>query len=298
MAKSSRSVYSRAWALFSQAMGLLNVYPITSHNLPFSFESIIFFVGYLHCLGLAPATIITYTSAIGYFHRIKNLQDPTSAFVVQKMLASITKLDPRGDTRLPITIIILGRLVQSTSVVINDSYQALLTRAMFIIAFFGLMRVGEICLTQAKNPVIQLDQVKVTPQAVTIKILHFKHNISPHPFDIVLPAQANSLTCPVKILSQYLLVRGMQPGPLFIFKDGAPVCRTFFASRLKSCLNSIGLEPSLYQSHSFRIGAASHYASLGMSDSQLRMLGRWKSDAFKRYIRCQRIIAALNINSS
>ena len=35
----------------------------------------------------------------------------------------------------------------------------------------------------------------------------------------------------------------------------------------------------------FRIGAASHAAECGYSETQIRLLGRWKSDAFKKYIR-------------
>ena len=38
---------------------------------------------------------------------------------------------------------------------------------------------------------------------------------------------------------------------------------------------------SSYESHSFRIGAASLAAENGMSDAQIRGLSRWKSDGFK-----------------
>ncbi|KAK6195007.1 hypothetical protein SNE40_000528 [Patella caerulea] len=37
--------------------------------------------------------------------------------------------------------------------------------------------------------------------------------------------------------------------------------------------------------HSFRIGGASLAAHNGLSDSQIRQLGRWRSDAFRKYIR-------------
>ena len=48
---------------------------------------------------------------------------------------------------------------------------------------------------------------------------------------------------------------------------------------IKDC----GLDPSCYNGHtcSFRIDAA----DAGMSDSQIRALGCWKSDAFHKYIR-------------
>ena len=45
------------------------------------------------------------------------------------------------------------------------------------------------------------------------------------------------------------------------------------------------LDSSLYEAHSFRIGAASWAAAKGFSDSQIRLLGRWKSNAFLKYIR-------------
>ena len=37
--------------------------------------------------------------------------------------------------------------------------------------------------------------------------------------------------------------------------------------------------------HSFRIGAASFAADKGLSDAQVRALGRWKSNTFLKYIR-------------
>ena len=37
--------------------------------------------------------------------------------------------------------------------------------------------------------------------------------------------------------------------------------------------------------HSFRIGAASRAAEHRLTDTQIRLLGRWKSNAFTKYIR-------------
>jgi hypothetical protein len=46
-----------------------------------------------------------------------------------------------------------------------------------------------------------------------------------------------------------------------------------------------GLDSSRYKGHSFRIGAASLSAEKGLSDSQIRAMGRWNSNAFRKYIR-------------
>lgn len=73
--------------------------------------------------------------------------------------------------------------------------------------------------------------------------------------------------------------------PLFRLADGSPVSRAILIDKLSMTIKYCGLDPSRYKGHSFRIGAASFAADAGMSDSQIRALGRWKSDAFHKYIR-------------
>ena len=47
----------------------------------------------------------------------------------------------------------------------------------------------------------------------------------------------------------------------------------------------IGLGGSKYLGHSFRNGAATTVVEKGISDATIQILSRWKSDAYKRYIR-------------
>ena len=289
MAPSSRMVYARAWRLFQQCLELLGEVPISVNSLPLAPNIILFFIGYLSLRGFASASITTYVSAIGYVHKIKSVHDPTSCHLVQKVLAAISKVSPSSDTRLPITLLILQQLVDALPTVVSNRYNMVMLQAMFVLAFFGLMRIGEFTGAANSKSQLSLDQVKIHLDHVAIKITHFKHNTSFKPFDLMLPIQSNPAICPVRTLSLYLSLRKGGKGPLFIFADGESVPRQFFTTRLQACINFIGLNSRLYKSHSFRIGAASMYASLGMSDSQLRILGRWKSDAFKRYIRCQRL---------
>jgi hypothetical protein len=54
---------------------------------------------------------------------------------------------------------------------------------------------------------------------------------------------------------------------------------------MKKCLHTLGIEETQYASHSFRIGMATTCAMKGVSDDQIKMYGRWKSDAYARYIR-------------
>ena len=66
-----------------------------------------------------------------------------------------------------------------------------------------------------------------------------------------------------------------------------PVRRGYFCAILARAIRLCGLNPNRYKGHSFRIGAASDAAEKGMSEAQIRVLGRWKSNAFMRYIRLQ-----------
>ena len=59
----------------------------------------------------------------------------------------------------------------------------------------------------------------------------------------------------------------------------------YITRQLKGALAFCDLDCSSYKSLSVRIGAPSLAAKNGMSDAQIRGLGRWKSDAFKLYIR-------------
>ena len=55
-------------------------------------------------------------------------------------------------------------------------------------------------------------------------------------------------------------------------------------------LRLTGLDPHHYSGHSFRIGRATSTAVAGLNDYEIKLLGRWSSDCYKRYIR-----SALNL---
>ena len=164
---------------------------------------------------------------------------------------------------------------------------------MYVTAFYELMRIGEITKDRWGNVSLHLSNLTFHASHIVLKITKFKHNISQQPFDIVLCKQSEASICPVTCLLNYLKMRGSKPGPLFCYPNLKPVSREFFTTVLKNNLNYCGLSTEIYKSHSYRIGGASYYASLGLSDEQIRILGRWKCDAFKLYIRSQRILSAI-----
>lgn len=73
-------------------------------------------------------------------------------------------------------------------------------------------------------------------------------------------------------LVNYLDLRGLGPGPLFLYQDGSPLPRSKLSAFLKSTLQSAGV-PGNLSGHSFRIGAATTAASRGIPDHLIKTMG-------------------------
>ena len=163
---------------------------------------------------------------------------------------------------------------------------------MYAVALFAALRVGEITYrgNQPGQNIISISQIAfmktregtVTALKLTL-IRNYKHSDSSSPVDIFIYRERP--VCQVYLLSEYINIRGHFPGPLFCWPDASPLTRSFFVTALNAELQFCDLDISHHKTHSFRIGAASWAATKGLSDTQMRDFGRWKSNAFLRYIR-------------
>ena len=100
---------------------------------------------------------------------------------------------------------------------------------------------------------------------------------------IYLGRMDNNL-CPVKAILPYLLLHGNASGPLFMLKNGRILTRQIFSVTLDSLLEEIHFKKENFNTHSFRVGAATSAEAANMSDTYIQILGRWKSNACKLYI--------------
>jgi len=286
LAPSTQQTYRRAWQLYVEFSYIFGLAGLT---FPVSISDLSLFIAFLDRKGLAPSTIATYTSAIGYQHKLFGLPDPTSAFVIQKLLQSTRYDRVTLDSRLPITIPLLIRLCHATTFTIFNLHQRLLFQCMMCVAFWVFLRIGEI--TGPGDKVIQLSDLSFTLQegnafsAAELVLRWYKHNRCGSPSHVQLSAYNDTRICPVRSLLLYLQQRVPKQGPLFMFSDGVTVSRTWFDNQLNKAVNFCGVDPTRYKGHSFRIGAATWAAAQGWSDAQIRHQGRWRSDAFRKYIR-------------
>lgn len=236
--------------------------------------------------GYASSTITSAISALAYIHKIHTLNDPTATFVVRKLLHGAAKLRPSFDQRAPVTKSILHNLVRSAPYISVCYYNKVMIAAMYLLAFHAFLRIGEIAVTSATQStrVLQFNQLSLTADKCTIVFHSYKLYQGP-PVSLVISAHTDSSFCPVKAIRSYLAVRQNSPGPLFVFPGGTPVAKAFFGEQLKKSLAWAGLPSLCYKGHSFRIGAATTASMQGISDAEIQRMGRWKSQAFKKYIR-------------
>ena len=162
--------------------------------------------------------------------------------------------------------------------------------AAMCIGFFGFMRTGEFTVSEPHSAarVLAIADVSVdsreNPQLVNLRLRSSKTDQYGEGVTISL-ARNDSDLCPVAAVLAYVAVRPPGEGPLLRDAEGSPLTKRLFSRKFHEVLKGAGIDPTHYKGHSFRIGAATSAAAVGISDSNIKMLGRWSSDAFQTYIR-------------
>ena len=166
-----------------------------------------------------------------------------------------------------------------------DRHNRAMLRAVILMAFFGLLRVSEYTAlsTTSFDPETNLCLRDISINFsrhilfVTIKASKtdpFREGL------LVRLAATNHSICPVLAMITFLRVRGQHTGPLFCFQNRKFLTRNHIASLLHSCFPGV----VTISSHSFRRGGASALAAAGVSQYAIQIFGRWRSDAFLRYV--------------
>lgn len=188
---------------------------------------------------------------------------------------------------LPITLPILRRVVQE----IRDhpsSYggpaNACCLAAAFCLAFACFLRMGEL-VYDTFDPRFDLrrDSIIMSDTDWRLKIPASKNDPFRLGVTVVIPDGPPDV-CPRRALQQWLTCRPEAADAPLFDTSRQPFRRTYVCKMLSRALANCGYASALYSGHSFRRGAATWAASIGMSATDIKTLGRWNSDCYRLYV--------------
>jgi hypothetical protein len=164
----------------------------------FTVEKIVLFIVYLFEEGKSPNTISTYLAALSYYLKFKGKPDITNNFIIKKLVNGDKCLAAGPDIRLPLTVTVLGHLLQALAHVTKAYYQRIMFEAMFLLAFYAFLRIWEItsCSKTYKNLLmfqdVTLHKYQSGQTTANLKMSHFKHSTSKHPVLLEIKSQAKA----------------------------------------------------------------------------------------------------------
>ena len=238
--------------------------------------------------GLRHGTIKSYLSAVRYLQISYGLPNPFDQpmprldLVMRGIKSAQGKQGLTPRQKLPITPVILRQL-RGLWCGPSQGFREALLWAASVTCFFGFMRAGEITLKSKESfdPTYHLSLEDLAadslsdPSFIQLTLKGSKTDPFRRGVAITVGKTGDAL-CPVKALCSYLSLRGEREGPLFIHEDGSPLTRSYFVEGIREALKRLGHhDVNQYAGHSFRAGAATTAAALGVEDSIIKLLGRF-----------------------
>ena len=264
--------------------------------MPASINTILAYIGFSANSSVAYRTVASRLSTVSFIHKINGHRDLCKSFQVRKCLLGYSKKFFVADVRKPITLKLLCSLCDVLKCIYSDQYQIILYKAMFLLAFYGFLRVSEFtCVPSGSQHALKLRQVTCTAvndvPALLIRFDSFKHSKG-RPFTLQINQSENASYCPVRVTMHYLRLRPQGQDIMFVTQDNSPVSAANFNSVVKECTLRVTGSCQGYSTHCFRIGAVSHcFYDKGMSKDVISRMARWSSSkAIDSYIRVQSFV--------
>ena len=206
-------------------------------------------------------------------HSFFNLQLTPRLQLILKGIQKSQSVTHPPRVRLPITFGIMKDIMHLISQK-PKTYSNSMMWAACCLAFFGFLRVSEFTIpsdTQFDEEVhLCLDDISVdcrdNPQVLRLRLKQSKTDPFRRGVSIYLGTTESNL-CPVKGILPYLAMRGSRAGPLFIYTDGRGLTQSLLKAAFDDLLIDLHLDKKQYNTHSFRIGAATSAKQANIPDT-------------------------------
>ena len=209
--------------------------------------------------------------------------DPRIALVIRG--GQRTYGDGIKKIRLPLTASILLRILSQ----LRHTEQDINVKAALCMAFAAFLRCGEFTWDTWSSThhlsFLARHHVKFNlDNSVTLTLPSSKTDQNRIGVEIQL-APTSSPLCPVSALSElYTSFPRPRNDPIFSRTRARPFTQQFVIQTIHRLLLQAGIPTRGFSGHSLRKGAAVTAATNGMSRDEIKLLGRWKSDAVDIYI--------------
>ena len=211
-------------------------------------------------------------------------------------LSIITKschiINDRLKTRLPIRIGLLELMLFDVGKHFGGQpYLNRLYQAIFSIAYYGLMRIGE--MTAGTHPVKASDvHIGQNKNKILLLLRTSKtHGKESRPQKIKIQQTFVNKArhfCPFDVLHRFMTYRGgyeLDSEIFFIYSDGMAVTPEHVKNTMRTILQCLGLDPVLYDTMSFHSGRAVDMYHMCYTLTQIKQAGCWKSNAIFKYLK-------------
>ena len=290
----TRSVYYRGLQCLLNFL-LLSGIIIEQTSLPHLNEDVlIYFVTYCHSnLKLKWATIKLYLAGVRFHYLEAGYENPFHSVDRLQCIIRGIKRSQQSTTkpRLPIDIKVLNDICQLLRGGVLSQNTDKTLECMCLLAYYGFLRCSEFTVQSLNSSCSFLRICDISfsnDNAMFILILN-SSKTDPFRKGVQIPYFKKSNLCPVACMLSYIhscrKIPLQSESPLFVDNFNQPFSRQQFIMYLREILRRLGYKENDYCSHPFRIGAASTAAAAGIEDYLIKVLGRWNSSCYERYIR-------------
>ena len=240
------------------------------------------------------STISNYINGIRAWHILHGLEWSLNQLEMEAALKGAERLTPpssKRKKRQPYTPDFITKVRQHLK---RDDPFDTAVFACLTTCFYAAARVGEFLVPRldafspSKYPTVANLRIDRNASGLEVTVLHLPSTkAAPLEGEDVFWASHPGPTDPYAALEDHRLVNHPAEGDhLFAYRHKdqlRPLTKPAFIKRVAMAARLAGLEP--LQGHGIRIGATLFYLLMGLPMEAMKVMGRWSSDAFLRYLR-------------